>query len=90
MWNDKKGYDVFNTLYDRLNRNEYEIILVGVSKEDKGKFNEGIITIDRTNNQEELANIYSLADVFVNPTLEDNFPTVNIESQACGTPVITF
>lgn len=90
VWNDKKGYDVFNTLYDRLNRNEYEIILVGVSKEDKGKFNEGIITIDRTNNQEELANIYSLADVFVNPTLEDNFPTVNIESQACGTPVITF
>ena len=34
VWNDKKGYDVFNTLYDRLNRNEYEIILVGVSKED--------------------------------------------------------
>jgi putative colanic acid biosynthesis glycosyltransferase len=34
--------------------------------------------------------LYSLADVFVNPTWEDNFPTTNIEALACGTPVITY
>ena len=39
---------------------------------------------------EELAKIYSVSDVFVNPTREDTFPTVNIESLACGTPIITF
>ena len=51
---------------------------------------ESIIAIDRTNNQQELAEIYSAADVFVNATREDTFPTVNIEALACGTPVITF
>ena len=50
----------------------------------------GIISIRRTQNQEELAKIYSMADVFVNPTREDTFPTVNLEALACGTPVITF
>ena len=31
-----------------------------------------------------------MADVFVNATLEDNFPTTNLEALSCGTPVITF
>ena len=51
---------------------------------------DNIIGVTRTNNVEELVNIYSSADVFVNPTLEDNFPTTNLEALACGTPVITF
>ena len=41
-------------------------------------------------NQEELAEIYSAADVFVLPTREENYPTVNMEALACGTPVLTF
>ena len=49
-----------------------------------------IIGITRTNNVKELAEIYTSANVFFNPTLEENFPTVNLESQACGTPVISF
>ena len=49
-----------------------------------------IITIERTDNQEELVKLYSISDIFLNPTLEDNYPTVNLESIACGTPVITF
>ena len=49
-----------------------------------------IISIHRTHNQKELAEIYSIANVFINPTREDNFPTTNIESLACGTPVITY
>ena len=40
--------------------------------------------------QKELAEIYTVADIFVNPTREDNYPTVNMESLACGTPVLTF
>jgi glycosyltransferase involved in cell wall biosynthesis len=48
------------------------------------------IGIGRTNSVEELAAYYSAADVFINPTLEDNFPTTNIEALACGTPVVTF
>ena len=49
-----------------------------------------IISIHRTNNQQELAQIYSAADLFVNPTREENYPTVNMEAIACGTPVLTF
>lgn len=49
-----------------------------------------IVCVNKTNSIARLAEIYSAADVFVNPTLEDNFPTVNIEALACGTPVITF
>ena len=49
-----------------------------------------IISIHSTNNQRELAEIYSAADLFLNPTREDNYPTVNMEAIACGTPVITF
>ena len=44
----------------------------------------------RTNSVQELATFYASADVFWNPTYEDNFPTVNIEALACGTPVITY
>ena len=49
-----------------------------------------IISIHRTNNQIELAELYSSADLFINPTREENYPTVNMESIACGTPVLTF
>ena len=51
---------------------------------------ENIISIHRTQNQKELAEIYSVADVFVNPTREENYPTVNMEAIACGAPVLTF
>ena len=49
-----------------------------------------IICIPRTSSAQELATIYTAADVFVNPTYEDNYPTVNLEAQACGTRVVTY
>ena len=49
-----------------------------------------IICIPRVNNPSELAHIYTTADYFVNPTYEDNYPTVNLEAKACGTPIITY
>lgn len=51
---------------------------------------EHIVGITRTNNAKELAEIYTAADVFWNPTYEDNYPTVNLEAQACGTKVVTY
>ena len=49
-----------------------------------------IITIHKTQNQQELAEIYSAADLLINPTREDTYPTINMEALACGTPVLTF
>lgn len=52
--------------------------------------NAAIICIQKTNNPIQLAQLYTAADVFINPTHEDNYPTVNLEAQACGTPIITY
>ena len=66
---------------------EYRIVIVGA---EKGKYPENITAIERTENQQELVEYYNHAHVLLNPTHEDNFPTVNLEALACGTPVITY
>lgn len=88
-WGPKKGLDVFVELAKILPEN-YQIVLVGTNDNVDKILPYNIISIHKTNNQRELAGIYSAADVFVNPTREDTFPTVNMESLACGTPVVTF
>lgn len=88
-WEKRKGLDTFIKLSNDLN-DSYKIILIGISKKDKKKLPENIIAISRTNNVKELVEFYSMADIFINPTLEDNFPTTNLEALACGTPVITY
>lgn len=88
-WSARKGLDAFLELSRDLS-DEYQIVLVGTNSElDKG-LPENIISIHKTANQEELAKIYTAADVLVNPTREETYPTVNMEALACGTPVITF
>lgn len=89
-WEKRKGLDVFLHLVERLDKEKYKIVLVGTNDKIDMQLPSEIISIHRTVNQHELAEIYSAADYFVNPTREDNFPTVNLESIACGTPVITF
>ncbi|MBD8946392.1 MAG: glycosyltransferase [Clostridiales bacterium] len=88
-WEVRKGLDVFIELAKRLD-SKYKIVLVGTNDEVDKLLPSNIISIHRTNNQRELVEIYSTVDLFVNPTREENFPTVNIESLACGTPVLTF
>ena len=68
----------------------FDIIMVGLNKAQLKKLPSGIIGIERTHNVSELVDIYSSADVLVNTTYADNFPTVNIEALACGTPIITY
>jgi putative colanic acid biosynthesis glycosyltransferase len=84
-----KGFNDFLKLAEMIDDNS-KIILVGVSKEQIKKLPHKIIGITRTNNATELAELYSAADVFVNPTYVDNYPTVNLEAIACGTPVAAY
>lgn len=88
-WGYRKGLDIFIELSKVLDP-QYQIVLVGTNDEIDKQLPENIISIHRTANQRELAELYSCADVLLNPTREDNYPTVNMESIACGTPVITF
>ena len=88
-WGVKKGLDVILKLSEKLS-DDYRMVLVGTNDELDKSLPDNIVSIHRTNNQNELAEIYSASDVFINATREDTFPTVNIEALACGTPVITF
>lgn len=88
-WGVRKGLDVFIELAKRLS-DDYQIVLVGTDNYVDKQLPANIISIHRTQNQKELAEIYTAADVFVNPTREENYPTVNMEAIACGTPVVTF
>lgn len=89
VWDRRKGLNYLVELSEKLD-NSYKIIVVGVTEKQKDKLPQNMIGITKTNNIKELVEIYSVADVFVNPTLEDNFPTTNLEALACGVPVITF
>ncbi len=89
VWNKSKGYYDFIKLSEML-EDDYKVVLVGLNKKQLEKLPEGILGIERTSNGAELAGIYTSADVFVNLTYADTYPTVNLESQACGTPCITY
>lgn len=89
-WTERKGLNDFVRLAGELDHDEYAIVLVGLSKKQIKTLPTGIIGLARTDSAQELAGIYSTADVFFNPTTEDNFPTVNLEAEACGTPVVTY
>lgn len=89
-WGIRKGLDVFVELANCLDSRKYQIVLVGTNDRIDKHLPQNIISIHRTENQKELAEIYTAADVFVNTTREDNYPTVNMEALACGTPVITY
>lgn len=89
-WAGKKGLDVILELSKRLDPDKYRIVMVGTNEYLDSILPANIISIHRTNNQIELAEIYSEADLLLNATREDTFPTVNMEAIACGTPVLTF
>lgn len=89
VWDDKKGlYDIFKLR--KILDDNYRITLVGLSKKQVKQLPKGILGIERTQNVQELVKLYSDSDVLINPTYADNFPSVNIESLASGTPVITY
>lgn len=87
-WTKRKGIDDFCRLSELLGQ-DCRIVLVGPGLSGK-RVPTNITTIPGTENVHELALLYSMSDVFVNPTHEDNFPTTNLEALACGTPVITY
>lgn len=89
VWEKRKGFNDFLELA-KLIDDSYRIVLVGVNDKQLKMLPSSVIGIKRTNNVKELAEIYTAADVLFNPTYEDNYPTVNLEAQACGTPVITY
>ena len=88
-WRERKGLFEFNKLSRKLSDN-CKIVLIGLKEEQKKLVDSNIIALGKTENVMQMAQWYSAADVYVNLTLEDTFPTTTIESLACGKPVITY
>ena len=87
VWEKRKG------LSDLIKLSEHDdllVVLIGLNDSQLKNLPSNVIGLKRTSDQQELAEYYSSADVFVNPTYQDTFPTVNLEAMACGTPVVTY
>ena len=90
IWMKEKGLDDFKELAGRLDSDKVIILVGKMSEQQRESLPETILTLERTSNIQELASLYRSALTFVNPTWQDNYPTVNLEATACGTPVITY
>ncbi|MHC1775892.1 MAG: glycosyltransferase [Lentimicrobium sp.] len=89
FWGRHKGLEDFIRLSSLIS-DDASIVLIGLDKKQQEGLPANIIGLSRTENVDELAAFYSAADVFVNPTYVDTFPTTNLEALACGTPVVTY
>ncbi len=86
-WSKWKGFDIFIQLSKILDKS-YIIVIVGLQEETIKSLPKNIIGIKKTDNQVELAKIYTAADIFLNPSYVETFGMVTIEALACGTPII--
>ncbi len=89
VWDHRKGLNDFISLRTKLPY-EYLIILVGLSKKQIATLPKGIVGLERTNSIHQLIDLYSIADVYVNTSVEETLGMTTIESMACGTPVIVY
>ena len=89
IWDQRKGLDDLLELSAQL-KSYQQLVLIGLSKEQLNKLPKEIIGLATTDSVEELSAWYTLADVFINPTTQDNYPTTNLEAIACGTPVVSY
>ena len=90
FWNERKGLSYI--LEAAKVRKDWMFVIVGNVKDKniKSEKKENVMFVERTESTKELAEWYTAADVFINPTLEDTYPTTNLEAIACGTAVVTF
>ena len=88
-WDEMKGYSDYLKLADALG-DEYKVVMVGLTKVQLSELHGNVLGIERTDSITELAQLYSAADLFVNLSYCENYPTVNLEAVACGTPVLTY
>lgn len=88
MWEPRKGLAVFCRLAELLGE-DYRVVLIGLRPEQLQKLPPAVIGIERTDSVRALAEAYTAADVFVNPSTEETMGMTTVEALACGTPVVT-
>lgn len=88
-WSDRKGYKDFIKLSETIS-DDVVLVMIGLNKKQIKNLPKNIVGFERTKTIDELVNAYNAADLYYNPTYEDNYPTTNLEALACKTPVITY
>lgn len=88
-WLSQVNKETFDSVVSSLKVDE-SLVLLGCPQNKMGELPNKVIGLPFVKNKNELSKIYSAADVFVNPTREESLSLINIEAQACGTPVITY
>lgn len=87
IWDERKGLKDLVALSDKLS-DDYVMVIVGLSKHQISRLPKGVIGITRTENIDELVSLYSRANIFINPSLEESFSLVTVEALSCGCPCI--
>lgn len=86
-WNDRKGFGRLMNLA-KIAPEDWRFLIVGMSPKQIERLPANCIGIQSTWDREELVKIYSAADVFYNPSVEETFGLVTAEAIACGTPAV--
>lgn len=90
VWNDLKGQTDLIEIARRLPSNSVLIMIGEVRAKNLKNIPDNIIFIPKTKDVMEMANYYGMSDLYVNCTYCDTYPTVNLESLSCGTPIATY
>lgn len=90
LWLPEKGLADLADLAGRLASDERLVLVGRLTEEQRNSLPKGVVTVARTEDAGALAALYTGATALVNPTWQDNYPTVNLEAVACGTPVVTY
>lgn len=89
IWEPRKGLPDFLKLASLL-PDEYRVVLVGLSAEQCRTLPKNIVGLTRTDNIQQLAELYTAAAVYVNFSVEETMGLTTVEAMACGTPVVTY
>lgn len=89
IWESRKGLDDFILLSKKL-PNNYEITLIGLSKEQVNTLPKNIKGITRTDSIASLVKYYQEADIYLNLSVEETMGLTSVEAMACGTPAIVY
>lgn len=90
IWAKEKGIEDLLKITERIDE-DIEVTIIGkIPYKYKIKLKNRCNLIERTDNKEKLIELYCNHDLFINPTLQDNYPTVNLESISCGLPIVTY
>jgi len=89
VWSFRKGFSDFIELSKHLSSNDI-IILVGLSTNQIKQLPNNIIGLTKTEDQQELVDLYAAADLFLNLSAEETFGLTTTEALSCGTPAVVY